>query len=106
MTQPNARVTDAEKCKLIAERLEGWHAHGGAIDDGPYPEYMRFLDATMRAARNLPQFYRFEIEIVIEGANSWAAICDDQGKTVASHWDNSADPARAAFEALAAYLLT
>jgi len=65
--------------------------------------YPTSLDATMRAARKLPpQKYRFEL--AIQDHNSWATIIDDVGRTVAYHWDNQSDPARAAFECLFSFL--
>lgn len=109
MTQPNAGVTDAEKCRRIAEFEElipNERAYKGAL--APSQDYPHGLNATMRAARKLPKGIIFEMTWGIEPLGStdeerWIVEIIKRNGEVLVHISH-ADPARAAFEALAAYL--
>ena len=115
MTQPNAGVTDAEKCRLLAEfENDGcdvcgvlFAAHRAAHEFG-VSDYCCDLNATMRAARKLPKGIIFEMTWGIEPLGSadeerWIVEIIKRNGDLLVHISH-ADPARAAFEALAAYL--
>ena len=82
--------TDAEKCRLIAA-FEGFDPIKGP------PDYWRNLNATMRAARKLPDDYE-----LIVGCGGSADVYRKSNIFVSQFVRD--DPARAAFEALSAYL--
>ena len=108
-------MTDSEKCRMIAE-FEGWHRvlkfgvflWEHPTDESLYsapPDYEKSLDATMRAARRLPEGICLELLLRSDmGCN--VTIMKINGLVDAEHLTMSSnpDPARAAFEALAAYL--
>lgn len=93
--------TVEEKCKMIAEWEGLEHVHHGTFHA---PDYAHDLNATMRAARRLPLgAVVFELSLGInEDEVCMAEITTRAGELVVH--EESTDPARAAFECLAAYL--
>ena len=100
-------MTDAKKCRMIAE-FEGLAVVGSGpperleyVDNGrhPLPDYPHDLNATMRAARKLDR-----LALIVDSTGN-AFIQNDMAERGCLQFYPT-DSARAAFEALAAYLTT
>lgn len=87
-------MSDAEKCKLIRE-FEGIYANDILTADYPHD-----LRATMRAARRLPD----DAQLIVTSLAESHVLCTGTVYYCSTETRQKGDIARAAFEALAAYL--
>jgi hypothetical protein len=93
-------MSDEEKCKLIRE-FEGIYPNDILKSDYPHD-----LNATMRAARRLPEGIIFTmtwgIELYLDDP-CWIVEITNRNGELWVH-ESNADPAHAAFECISAYL--
>lgn len=96
-------MNDQEKCRLIAE-FEGFGTGDFEVAFNAKCDYTHDLNATMRAARKLPHHLDFSIALRRGGADAIISDLTPMNRVIlARSQDETA--ARAAFEALVAWLM-
>lgn len=94
-------MSNDDKCRLIAEfeRVGMGLIPQGAVEGEDPPDYAHDLNATMRAARRLPDHASLIVEASFRGGEAWINDMGGEGKHIANH-----APAQAACDALAEWI--